>query len=306
LSNNRLSINFAGLKLRNPTVLASGILGYSAESLESIVEGGAGAVVTKSIGQTPRTGYVNPTVVQTKCGLINAMGLPNPGIDAYVQEIRHAKAVLPVPLIVSIYGYSSKEYAATAKKAAEAGADAIELNVSCPHVKETGSEIGQNPAVLAEVVKKVKALISKPLIVKLSPNVTDITEIAETVVKAGADALTAINTIKAMAIDAETALPILSNKHGGLSGPAIKPIALRCVYDIYEHVKVPIMGCGGITNWRDAVEFLLAGASAVQIGTAIAFKNSSVFKTVNRGVDAYLKKKKFRSVNEIVGLSHRS
>jgi dihydroorotate dehydrogenase (NAD+) catalytic subunit len=306
LSNNRLSINFAGLKLRNPTVLASGILGYSAESLESIVEGGAGAVVTKSIGQTPRTGYVNPTVVQTKCGLINAMGLPNPGIDAYVQEIRHAKAVLPVPLIVSIYGYSSKEYAATAKKAAEAGADAIELNVSCPHVKETGSEIGQNPAVLAEVVKKVKALISKPLIVKLSPNVTDITEIAETVVKAGADALTAINTIKAMAIDAETALPILSNKHGGLSGPAIKPIALRCVYDIYEHVKVPIMGCGGITNWRDAVEFLLAGASAVQIGTAIAFKNSNVFKTVNRGVDAYLKKKKFRSVNEIVGLSHRS
>jgi dihydroorotate dehydrogenase (NAD+) catalytic subunit len=306
LSNNRLSINFAGLKLRNPTVLASGILGYSAESLESIVEGGAGAVVTKSIGQTPRTGYVNPTVVQTKCGLINAMGLPNPGIDAYVQEIRHAKAVLPVPLIVSIYGYSSKEYAATAKKAAEAGADAIELNVSCPHVQETGSEIGQNPAVLAEVVKKVKALISKPLIVKLSPNVTDITEIAETVVKAGADALTAINTIKAMAIDAETALPILSNKHGGLSGPAIKPIALRCVYDIYEHVKVPIMGCGGITNWRDAVEFLLAGASAVQIGTAIAFKNSNVFKTVNRGVDAYLKKKKFRSVNEIVGLSHRS
>jgi dihydroorotate dehydrogenase (NAD+) catalytic subunit len=306
LSNNRLSINFAGLKLRNPTVLASGILGYSAESLESIVEGGAGAVVTKSIGQTPRTGYVNPTVVQTKCGLINAMGLPNPGIDAYVQEIRHAKAVLPVPLIVSIYGYSSKEYAATAKKAAEAGADAIELNVSCPHVKETGSEIGQNPAVLAEVVKKVKALISKPLIVKLSPNVTDITEIAETAVRAGADALTAINTIKAMAIDAETALPILSNKHGGLSGPAIKPIALRCVYDIYEHVKVPIMGCGGITNWRDAVEFLLAGASAVQIGTAIAFKNSNVFKTVNRGVDAYLKKKKFRSVNEIVGLSHRS
>jgi dihydroorotate dehydrogenase (NAD+) catalytic subunit len=305
LSNNRLSINFAGLKLRNPTVLASGILGYSAESLESIVEG-AGAVVSKSIGQTPRIGYANPTVVQTKCGLINAMGLPNPGIDAYVQEIRHAKAVLPVPLIVSIYGYSSKEYAATAKKAAEAGADAIELNVSCPHVKETGSEIGQNPAVLAEVVKKVKALISKPLIVKLSPNVTDITEIAETVVKAGADALTAINTIKAMAIDAETALPILSNKHGGLSGPAIKPIALRCVYDIYEHVKVPIMGCGGITNWRDAVEFLLAGASAVQIGTAIAFKNSNVFKTVNRGVDAYLKKKKFRSVNEIVGLSHRS
>jgi dihydroorotate dehydrogenase (NAD+) catalytic subunit len=306
LSTNPLNINFAGLKLKNPTVLASGILGYSAESLMNIVEGGAGAVITKSIGLKPRAGYANPTVVQTKCGLLNAMGLPNPGIDAYVQEIRHAKTILPVPLIVSVYGYSPEEYAATAKKAAEAGADAIELNVSCPHVKETGSEIGQNPAVLAEVVKKVKAAVHKPLIVKLSPNVTDIVATAEAAVKAGADALTAINTVKAMAIDAETALPILSNKRGGLSGPAIKPIALRCVYDICERVKVPVMGCGGITNWRDAVEFYLAGASAVQVGTAIALNGSGVFQTINRGVEAYLKKKKFRSVTEIVGLSHRS
>jgi dihydroorotate dehydrogenase (NAD+) catalytic subunit len=306
LTTNPLNINFAGLKLKNPTVLASGILGYSAESLESIVEGGAGAVITKSIGVKPRVGYGNPTVVQTKCGLVNAMGLPNPGIDAYVQEIRHAKTILSVPLIVSVYGYSAKEYAVTAKKAAEAGADAVELNVSCPHVKETGSEIGQNAVVLAEVIKKVKAAMHKPLIVKLSPNVTDIAETAEAAVKAGADALTAINTVKAMTIDAETALPVLSNKRGGLSGPAIKPIALRCVYDICERVKVPVMGCGGITTWRDAVEFYLAGASAVQIGTAIALNGSSVFQTINRGVEAYLKKKKFRSVTEIVGLSHRS
>ena len=301
-----MNTNFTGLKLKNPTVLASGILGYSTESLETIVEGGAGAVVTKSIGQTVRIGYANPTVVQTKCGLLNAMGLPNPGIDAYVQEIRHAKSILSVPLIVSIYGYSAEEYAATAKKAAEAGADAVELNVSCPHVKETGSEIGQNLAVLKEVIKQVKAAMHKPLIVKLSPNVTDIVEVAQAAVKAGADALTAVNTVKAMAIDAQTALPILSNKRGGLSGPAIKPIALRCVYDICERVKVPVMGCGGITNWRDAIEFILAGASAVQIGTAIALNGSSIFKTVNRGVEAYLKKKKFRSVTEIVGLSHRS
>jgi dihydroorotate dehydrogenase (NAD+) catalytic subunit len=306
LTTNPLNINFAGLKLKNPTVLASGILGYSAESLESIVEGGAGAVITKSIGVKPRVGYGNPTVVQTKCGLVNAMGLPNPGIDAYVQEIRHAKTILSVPLIVSVYGYSAKEYAVTAKKAAEAGADAVELNVSCPHVKETGSEIGQNAVVLAEVIKKVKAAMHKPLIVKLSPNVTDIAETAEAAVKAGADALTAINTVKAMTIDAETALPVLSNKRGGLSGPAIKPIALRCVYDICERVKVPVMGCGGITTWRDAVEFYLAGASAVQIGTAIALNGSSVFQTINRGVEAYLKKKKFRSVTEIVALSHRS
>ena len=306
MNSNRLNINFASLKLKNPTVLASGILGYSAESLESIVEGGVGAVVTKSVGVTPRIGYANPTVVQTKCGLINAMGLPNPGIDAYVQEIRHAKTVLPVPLIVSIYGFSVEEYAITAKKAAEAGADAVELNVSCPHVKETGSEIGQNSETLAKVVKKVKAAVQKPVFVKLSPNVTDIVEVAEAAVKAGADALTAVNTVRAMAIDVETALPVLSNKRGGLSGPAIKPIALRCVYDIYEKVKTPVMGCGGITSWRDAVEFFLAGASAVQIGTAVAFENAGVFEAINRGVAAYLKKKDFRSVKEIVGLSHRS
>lgn len=296
----------AGLRLANPTMLASGILGYATETLERIVEGGAGAVVTKSVGITPREGYANPTIVQTNCGLINAMGLPNPGIDEFVKEIHEAKNTLNVPLIVSVYGFSTEEYAKVAKKAVDSGADAIELNVSCPHVKETGSEIGQNPKILTEVVEKVKAVVDKPVFVKLSPNVTSIVEIAEAAVKAGADAITAINTVKAMAIDTETTMPILSNKIGGLSGPAIKPIAVRCVYEIYEHVKVPIIGCGGIVNWRDAVEFMLAGATAVQIGTAVALKGSSVFKAVTRGIDVYLKRKGFESVDEIVGLSHRS
>jgi len=287
-------------------MLASGILGYATETLERIVEGGAGAVVTKSVGITPREGYANPTIVQTNCGLINAMGLPNPGIDEFVKEIHEAKNTLNVPLIVSVYGFSTEEYAKVAKKAMNAGADAVELNVSCPHVKETGSEIGQNPKILTEVVEKVKAVVDKPVFVKLSPNVTSIAETAEAAVKAGADAITAINTVKAMAIDTEMTMPILSNKIGGLSGPAIKPIAVGCVYEIYEHVKVPIIGCGGITNWRDAVEFLLAGATAVQIGTAVALKGPNVFKIVAQGIDAYLKKKGFRSVNEIVGLSHRS
>ena len=306
MSSKSLNIRVAGLELRNPTALASGILGYSAQSLQSIAEAGAGAVVTKSVGLTPRVGYANPTVVQAKCGLINAMGLPNPGIAEYAREIRHAKTVLTVPLIVSVYGFSAEEYAATAQKAAEAGADAVELNVSCPHVKETGSEIGQNPALLAKVIGKVKAAVRKPVIVKLSPNVTDIVEVAQAAAEAGADALTAINTVRAIAINVETAQPILSNKRGGLSGPAVKPIALRCVYDIYEKVKTPIIGCGGITDWRDAVEFLLAGASAIQIGTAIALQDPAVFKTINRGISAYLKKKKLGSVKEIVGLSHRS
>ena len=296
----------AGLRLANPTMLASGILGYATETLERIVEGGAGAVVTKSVGITPREGYANPTIVQTNCGLINAMGLPNPGIDEFVKEIHEAKNTLNVPLIVSVYGFSTEEYAKVAKKAMNAGADAVELNVSCPHVKETGSEIGQNPKILTEVVEKVKAAVDKPVFVKLSPNVTSIAETAEAAVKAGADAITAINTVKAMAIDTETTMPILSNKIGGLSGPAMKPIAVRCVYEIYEHVKVPIVGCGGITNWRDAVEFLLAGASAVQIGTAVALKGSNVFKAVNQGINAYLKRNDFRSVDEIVGISHRS
>jgi dihydroorotate dehydrogenase (NAD+) catalytic subunit len=306
LKNERLRVNLAGLSLENPTMLASGILGYSAETLKSVAEGGAGAVVTKSVGLKPRSGYANPTVVQVECGLINAVGLPNPGIEEFVKDIREAKAVLKAPLIASVYGFSAEEYALVAEKAVKAGADAVELNVSCPHVRETGAEIGQNPKVLAEVVEKVKRSIDKPVFVKLSPNVTDIVEVAEAADKAGADAITAINTVRAMAIDLETARPILSNKRGGLSGPTIKPIAVRCVYDIYERIKKPIIGCGGITSWRDAVEFMLAGASAVQIGTAIALKGSSVFRLVVRGINAYLKRKGFRSVNEIVGLAHRS
>jgi dihydroorotate dehydrogenase (NAD+) catalytic subunit len=306
LNTNPLSVRVAGLELKNPTILASGILGYTAASLQRVVEGGAGAVVTKSVGAAPRMGYANPTVVQANCGLINAVGLPNSGIDQYAEEITFAKTVVQAPLIVSVFGYSAEEYAQVAQKAAEAGADAVELNVSCPHVKQTGSEIGQDPALLQEVVSKVKDAVCKPVIVKLSPNVTDITETAQAAVKAGADALTATNTVKALAIDAETALPILNNVRGGLSGPAIKPIALRSVYDLYEQVKTPIIGCGGITTWQDAVEFFLAGASAVQIGTAVALENLDVFHAINRGVKTYLKKKQYRSVEEVVGVAHRT
>ncbi len=270
MDSNPLSIGFAGLELANPTILASGILGYSSDSLSRIIKGGAGAVVTKSVGAEPRVGYSNPTVVQAESGLINAMGLPNPGIDIYAEEIKFSKTVLRVPLIISVFGYSAEEYAAVAKKAADAGADAVELNVSCPHVKQTGAEIGQSPKFLSEVVQQVKAAVNKPLIVKLSPNVADIAVLARAAVEAGADALTAVNTLKAMAIDSETMQPILSNVRGGLSGAAIKPVALRCVFDIHEALPdVPIIGCGGISEWRDAVEFLLAGASAVQIGTAV-------------------------------------
>jgi len=300
-------VQLAGLSLDYPGMLASGVLGYSAESMQRVIEGGAGAVVTKSVGLHSRDGYANPTVVQTKSGLINAMGLPNPGIDVYVEEIKHAKTFICQPFIVSIFGYSPEDYAVVAKKAAEAGADALELNVSCPHVKQTGSEIGQNPNVLSEVVRAVKGVVNVPVFVKLSPNVTDIVLLANAAVNAGADALTAVNTLKAIAIDVETTRPVLSNVKGGLSGSAMKNVALRCVYDLREKLSdVPIIGCGGISSWHDAVEFFLAGANAVQIGTAIAFEGPEIFQTINQGIKNYLEKKQVRSIEEIVGLSHRN
>jgi len=303
---NRLAIEIAGLKLRNPTMLAAGILGLSGASLREVIENGAGAVVTKSVGLKPRQGYPNPAVVQVSCGLLNAMGLPNAGIQDFVEEIREVKQFRAnVPIIVSVYGFSAEEFAKVARVAQKAGADALELNVSCPHVKRTGSEIGQSPSLVAEVVEKVKAVVKKPVILKLTPNVADVAEIAKAGVEAGADAITAINTVRAMKIDVETAQPVLANKIGGLSGPAMKPVAVRCVYEVYEAVDVPVIGCGGVTTWQDAVEFMLAGASAVQIGTAIASKGLGVFNSVARGMDSYLRRKGFGSVKDIVGLSHR-
>jgi dihydroorotate dehydrogenase (NAD+) catalytic subunit len=300
---NRLATEIAGLKLANPTMLASGILGYTGLSLKSVIEAGAGAVVTKSMGLEPRTGYPNPTVVQVDCGLLNAMGLPNPGISHFKEEMKELKNTV-VPIILSIYGYSSEEFAKVAETAAKMGADAIELNVSCPHIKKAGAEIGCNPLLLTEIVEEVKKKVDKPVIVKLTPNVANIGEIAKAAEKAGADAITAINTVKAMNIEIETGRALLANKFGGLSGPAIKPIAVRCVYDVYRSVDVPVIGCGGITGWQDAAEFMLAGASAVQIGTAIAYKGIDVFNSVTKGINTYLQRKGFKNVKELVGLAH--
>lgn len=302
----RLTVEIAGLRLPNPTMLAAGILGISPESLLDAAEKGAGAVVTKSVGLKSRTGYSNPAVVQVDCGLLNAIGLANPGADYFAEEVRSLKKRgLKVPLIASVFGFSSEELAQVARTLTKAGADAVELNVSCPHVEKTGSEIGQDPALVREVVRTVKKSIAEPVVVKLTPNVTDIVQIAEAAAKAGADALTAINTSRGMAIDVETARPILANRIGGLSGSAIKPVAVRCVYEISEAVKVPIIGCGGVSSWRDAVEFMLAGASAVQIGTAIASEGLGVFRSITKGIDTYVRRKGLRSVTDIVGLSHR-
>ena len=300
----QLEIEIAGLKLRNPTILASGILGISAEYLVEIANAGAGAVTTKSVGLEPREGYKNPTVVQVECGILNAIGLPNPGIRRFVEEIKEIGR-LEIPLILSIYGFSPEEYVEAAKIAVEANIDAVELNLSCPHVKGAGAEIGRSPEMVSLVVENVKKSIDKPVFVKLTPNVSDIKEIAVAAATSGADAITAINTLRAMVIDIETCRPILSNKIGGLSGGAIKPIAVRCVYEIYEAVNIPIIGCGGVRTWRDAVELMLAGASAVQIGSAIAYEGLSVFRNVAEGIRAYLYRKGFRNVRDIIGLAHK-
>lgn len=299
----RTATEIAGLKLSNPTILASGILGYTGLSMKTVIDAGAGAIVTKSMGNEPRTGYPNPTVVQTNCGLINAMGLPNPGISHFKQEMKTLKNQ-KTPIIVSVYGFSPEDLAKAAETADKMGADAIELNVSCPHIKKAGAEIGSDPKLLSNIIEEVKKAVNKPVIAKLTPNVANIAEIAKAAEDAGADAITAINTLKAMAIETETGRPILANKFGGLSGPAIKPVAIRCVYDIYQSVDIPVIGCGGVSSWQDAVEFILAGASAVQIGTAVAFKGVKVFKSVTRGVDRYLKQKDIKNVKEIVGRSH--
>lgn len=301
----RLAVEIAGLKLNNPTMLAAGILGMSGLTLKRVAEAGAGAVVTKSLGLKPRSGYTNPTVAQVECGLVNAMGLPNPGIEHFAKEIQAAK-VSRVPLILSIYAFTPQGFAATAEKAAEIGADALELNVSCPHAEKTGAEIGQDPKIVEKVVNATIRKVEKPVFVKLTPNVANIAEVAKAAERAGADGITAINTVKAMAIEIETGQPILGNKVGGLSGPAIRPIAIRCVYEIYDAVSIPIIGCGGVETWQDAVEFMQAGASAVQIGTAIATKGLKVFRQITEGIEAFSKKKGFGSVKEIVGISHQS
>jgi dihydroorotate dehydrogenase (NAD+) catalytic subunit len=301
---NKLAVELAGLRLANPTMLAAGILGMTSLSLKRVAEAGAGAVVTKSIGLKPRAGYTNPTVVQTDCGVLNAMGLPNPGTEYFAGEITEAKTI-GCPVIVSAYGFSAEEFVQVAKKAENAGADALELNVSCPHVEKTGSEIGQDTVLLEKIVKAVRGETRIPVFVKLTPNVTDIVECAKAAEQGGADAVVVINTVRAMAINVETMKPILGNKLGGLSGPAIKPIALRCVYEIYQHVNVPIIGCGGVSNWHDAVEFMLAGAKAIQIGTAVAFKGLEIFQSVSKGMEGYLEAKGFESVKEIVGLAHK-
>ncbi|WBF05767.1 dihydroorotate dehydrogenase [Methanothermobacter thermautotrophicus] len=298
-----LETSICNIELRNPTILAAGVMGSMASSLNRIYRGGAGAVVTKSFSLRPNPGYRNPTTVEVTGGVINAIGLSNPGVEAFREELKLVDE--EVPLIASVYGASPEEFASAAASVEEY-ADMIELNVSCPHAMAgCGASIGQDPELTFRVVSAVKDAVDVPISTKLTPNVTDIVEIAGSAEEAGSDALTLINSLgPGMKIDIKTARPILSNAFGGMSGPAIKPVAVRCVYDVYRSVDIPIMGVGGVRDFQDAVEFLFAGARAVQVGTAIMYDGPEVFMKICRGLEAFMMAEGFSSVDEMVGLAH--
>lgn len=304
LSSISLAVDIAGLKLRSPTLNASGVLGMSAPLLKRVYDSGAGAVVTKSLGPQAKPGYVNPTVVEVECGFLNAMGLPNPSVNGFLGEIRDLKQD-GVPVVASFFASTIEEFQSSAEILCGAGADALELNLSCPNVSGEPGMCAADPLSVKRVTTAIKDVTKLPVLVKLSPGVSDIADVAVAAERGGADAITAGNTLKAMAIDVDFRCPILTNVTGGLSGPALKPVALRCVWEIAEVTKVPIIGCGGVSNWRDAIEYMLAGASAVEIGTAVMNQGLEVYGKVNEGVAKYLKDNLFSSVNEVVGLAHR-
>lgn len=301
-----MKVELAGLVLRSPLMVASGVLGSSTGLIKRISENpSVGAVVTKTVTYNPRPGYENPTAVDLGFGFLNAMGLPNPGYLDYKSELAELKEKLEIPLIISI-GPSNSEEASEMVKVLNDVSDGFELNLSCPHAERLGLEVGSDSEKVRNITKSARKYTSKPLFIKVSPNVTDVVEIARAAVEAGADAVTAINTLKSMAIDINAMKPILSNVYGGLSGRAIHPVAVRVVYELYEALKVPIVGCGGVYDWRDAVELILAGASAIQIGSAIVHSknNFKIFNDIEKGIIDYLVNKGFKSIKDIIGLAH--
>jgi dihydroorotate dehydrogenase (NAD+) catalytic subunit len=302
LSKLSLAVEISGLKLRNPLMNAAGVLGISPLLLKRVYDSGAGAVISKSIGPEPRRGHPNPTLVRVDCGALNAMGLPNPGVEYFVEEIKQL-IKMGIPTIASFFGGSTHEFAEVAYQLTHAGVDALELNASCPNVAKELGMLASDAGNIEKVTSAVKEETKLPLFVKLSPNVTNIKIIAEAAERGGADAITAVNTLMGMAIDVNMKRPILANVTGGLSGPAIKPVALRCVWEIAQTVNIPVIGCGGITTGRDAIEFILAGASAVEIGTAIMTHSVDVYQDISECIRGYMVDNGFSNVKEMVGLA---
>jgi dihydroorotate dehydrogenase (NAD+) catalytic subunit len=300
-----LSVNIKGLVLKNPVLAASGTFGYGLEFQDFINLEQLGGFIVKGTTLYHREGNPYPRMAETPSGMLNTVGLQNKGIDYFIEHIYPEIASLETRIIVNVSGSTIADYTATAEKINTLKAiPAIELNISCPNVKEGGMAFGTNCNSAFEVVKAVRSVYDKHLMVKLSPNVTNIQEIAGAVEMAGADSVSLINTLLGMAVNIDTRKPVLSTVTGGLSGPCIKPIALRMVWQVAKAVKIPVIGLGGISSAADAIEFLLAGASAVQVGTA-NFIDPTVTIKIIRGIDEYLGKHGFNSVYDIIGmLSH--
>ena len=299
---NLLSIDIAGIRLRNPLLLASGFLGISQEIFNRLYNDGLGAIVSKSISVSPLEGYKGPTVVSLgEKGYLNAVGLSNPGSDAFANEIINNQT----PLIVSIVGSSVSEFPKLISKFDKLNILGYEINLSCPHVAKMGMEVGDDPELVIKIIKTIKSKTKKPIIIKVGIGNTDVLKLATIIQESGADAITAINTIRAMTINVDTGMPILSNKIGGLSGIPLKPIGVRCVYEISKKVTIPVIGCGGIFTWEDALEYILAGATAIELGSVIGYEGLKAFNQIKLGITRYLEKKGYKNIKEIVGLAHR-
>jgi len=296
-----MAVEIAGLKMKNPVMTASGTFGYGEEYADYVDLNQLGGIVVKGLSLKPRLGNPPPRIMETSGGMLNAVGLQNVGVDVFIEEKLPFLRQYDVAVIANIYGESTLEYAQVAKRLSQAeGIHALEVNVSCPNVKKGGLSFGSDPKSAAEVTRRVKDQTHLPVIVKLTPNVTDITIVAQAVEKAGADAVSLINTLTGMSIDLQTRTPHLKNITGGLSGPAIKPVALRMVWQVAKSVSIPVIGIGGIMTDEDALEFMIAGAKAVQIGTA-NFINPRATLEIIDGLRHFIQQNKLKKLSDIVG-----
>ena len=295
-----LSVDIAGVTMKNPVTTGSGTFGSGEEFSEFVDLSKLGAVTTKGVANVPWPGNPTPRVAEVYGGMLNAIGLQNPGIDVFVErDVPYLKKA-GATIIVNVCGKSEKDYVEVVERLSDEPVDLLEINVSCPNVKEGGIAFGQDPKALYEITKAVKAKAKQPIIMKLSPNVTDITEMAKAAVDAGSDALSLINTLTGMKIDIERRDFVLANKTGGMSGPAIKPVAVRMVYQVANAVDVPIIGMGGIATAEDAFEFIMAGATAVSVGTANFINPATTLEVVD-GIKAYMERHQINDINELIG-----
>lgn len=295
-----LSVNIAGVEFKNPVTVASGTFGSGAEYGDFVDLNRLGAVTTKGVANVPWPGNPTPRIAETYGGMMNAVGLQNPGIDVFCERDIPFLQQYDTNIIVNVCGKSEQDYVEVVERLADEDVDLLEINVSCPNVKEGGIAFGQDPKALEQITKAVKAKAKQPVIMKLSPNVTDITVMAKAAEAGGADALSLINTLTGMKIDIHRRNFAIANKTGGLSGPAIKPVAVRMVYQVANAVKLPIIGMGGIMNYEDAIEFMMAGATVVSVGTA-NFHNPRTTVEIVEGMEKFLKDKGIEDINEIIG-----